>query len=96
MISGGKLPRSTIGFLVFRERGEDAGDASSSEPTHSGQADLENVITHLRTSLAYLDNYRDAPQSRALRFWPFSGGNSSPPTSKAPTIVLVPESKRLH
>ncbi len=60
-----------------------------------GEADLENVITHLRAALAYLESYRDAPEPSTFRRWPFSRSKPAP-KSKDAKIILMPENKRLH
>jgi hypothetical protein len=62
---------------------------------HLREADLENVITHLRATLAYLESYRSREQARALRFWRVAREKPAPQTKDA-KIIQMPENKRLH
>jgi hypothetical protein len=56
-----------------------------------GKATDESIITHLRTTLAYLENYHDEMRPRGL--WPFIRRHDKPKDAK---IIPLPGKKLLH
>jgi hypothetical protein len=63
--------------------------------TYSGEADLQNVITHLRAALAYLESYRSEELSGGTRLWPFTR-EKSPSARENTKIIQMPDNERLH
>ncbi len=61
-----------------------------------GEANRESVITHLRTTLAYLESYREAPQPRRVRWWPSARRGKSAIKPSDTKIVPMRGNKLLH